>query len=205
MKGGGVSLVMQPSRSHKLTYVSGQYPAMNESTTGIDIVPLPTGQDILTEVLRDGARRTLAQAIEAEAATWIETHAHLSSRWRGVGLRYLFSTSPGSGKQGHASESPLLGYRAASQTVVLTRHQATDRSQPPRPGGLLCMSFRLYTAGLTQSSARLGHGLDRRSSAPPGLNPPRPYSLAISLPRATVPPPMVSVDITQSQSVCVFY
>jgi putative transposase len=27
---------------------------------------LPTGQDILTEVLRDGASRMLAQAIEAE-------------------------------------------------------------------------------------------------------------------------------------------
>jgi hypothetical protein len=31
-------------------------------------VPLPTGQDDLIEVLRDGARRMLAQAIEAEAA-----------------------------------------------------------------------------------------------------------------------------------------
>ena len=50
---------------------------MNESTTGIDIVPLPTGQDVLTEVLRDGARRMLAQAVEAEAAAWIADHAHL--------------------------------------------------------------------------------------------------------------------------------
>jgi putative transposase len=32
-------------------------PAMSESTTDIRIVPLPTGQDVLTEVLRDGARR----------------------------------------------------------------------------------------------------------------------------------------------------
>ena len=50
---------------------------MSESTTGIDIVPPPTGQDVLTEVLRDGARRMLAQAIEAEAAAWIEAHTHL--------------------------------------------------------------------------------------------------------------------------------
>jgi putative transposase len=64
-----------------------KYPALNESTTGIDIVPLPTGQDVPTEVLRDGARRMIAQAIEAEAATRIEAHAHLTSRWRGVGLR----------------------------------------------------------------------------------------------------------------------
>ena len=50
---------------------------MNESTTDIRIVPLPTGQDILTEVLRDGARRMLAQAIGVEAAAWIADHAHL--------------------------------------------------------------------------------------------------------------------------------
>ena len=47
---------------------------MNESTTGIDIVPLTTGQDVLTEVLQDGARRMLAQAIESEAAAWIRAH-----------------------------------------------------------------------------------------------------------------------------------
>jgi hypothetical protein len=60
-----------------LAYEAEEYPAMNESTTGIDIVRLPTGQDVLTEFLRDGARRMLAQATEAEAAAWIEAHAHL--------------------------------------------------------------------------------------------------------------------------------
>jgi putative transposase len=50
---------------------------MNESTIDILIVPPPTGQDVLTEVLRDGARRMLAQAVEAEAAAWIRAHAHL--------------------------------------------------------------------------------------------------------------------------------
>jgi putative transposase len=50
---------------------------MNESTTDLRIVPTPTGQDVLTEVLRDGARRMLAQAVEAEAAAWIADHAHL--------------------------------------------------------------------------------------------------------------------------------
>jgi transposase-like protein len=60
-----------------MAHEAEEYPAMSESTTGIDIVPLPTGQDVLTEVLRDGARRMLAQAIEAEAAAWIADHAHL--------------------------------------------------------------------------------------------------------------------------------
>jgi putative transposase len=40
-------------------------------------VPLPTGQDVLTEVLRDGARRMLAQAIEAEVAAWIDERSNL--------------------------------------------------------------------------------------------------------------------------------
>jgi putative transposase len=51
---------------------------MTEFTTDIRIVPLPNGQDMLTEVLREGARRLLAQAVEAEVAAWIDTHAHLT-------------------------------------------------------------------------------------------------------------------------------
>ncbi|MBV8267047.1 MAG: IS256 family transposase [Planctomycetaceae bacterium] len=50
---------------------------MSESTTDIRIVPLPTGPDVITEILRDGARRMLAEAIEAEVAAWIDAHAHL--------------------------------------------------------------------------------------------------------------------------------
>ena len=38
-------------------------PAMSQSTTEIRIVPLATSQDVLTDLLRDGARRLLAQAI----------------------------------------------------------------------------------------------------------------------------------------------
>jgi hypothetical protein len=47
------------------------------------------------------------------------------------------------GKQGHASLSATPGPRAASQMMILTRHPATVRSQPPRAGGLLCMSLTL--------------------------------------------------------------
>jgi hypothetical protein len=49
LKGGGLSLVMQPLRTHQLAHEAEEYPAMNESTTGIDIVPLPTGQSPITE------------------------------------------------------------------------------------------------------------------------------------------------------------
>src|SRR6516225_9959119 len=68
---------MQPLRAHQMAYEAEEYPAMNESTTDIRIVPLPSGQDVLTEVIRDGARRMLAQAVEAEVAAWIDAHAHL--------------------------------------------------------------------------------------------------------------------------------
>jgi putative transposase len=53
---------------------------LSESTIDIHIVPLPTGQDILTEVLRDGTRRMLAKAIEAEVAAWIDAHTHLKDQ-----------------------------------------------------------------------------------------------------------------------------
>jgi putative transposase len=60
-----------------LAHEAEEYPAMNESITDIRIVPSTTGQDILTDILREGARRMLAQAVEAEVAAWIDAHAHL--------------------------------------------------------------------------------------------------------------------------------
>src|SRR3954468_14957756 len=68
---------MQPLRAHLVAHEAEEYPAMIESTTDILIVPLPKGQDVLTEILRDGARRLLSEAIEAEVAAWIDAHAHL--------------------------------------------------------------------------------------------------------------------------------
>src|SRR3954454_24328900 len=65
---------MQPLRAHHLAHEAEEYPAMNQSTTEIRIVPLPKGQDVLTEILRDGARRMLAQAVESEVAAWIDAH-----------------------------------------------------------------------------------------------------------------------------------
>src|SRR5512135_2925935 len=68
---------MQPLRAHQMAHEAEEYPAMTESTTDIRIVPLRNGQDVLSDLLRDGARRLLAQAIEAEVAAWIDDHAHL--------------------------------------------------------------------------------------------------------------------------------
>ena len=43
-------------------------------------VPFPStgSRDALTEVLRSGAQRLLAEAIEAEVAEWIDSHAHVT-------------------------------------------------------------------------------------------------------------------------------
>jgi hypothetical protein len=68
---------MQSLQSTPVAHEAEENPAMSESTTDIRIVSLPKGQDVLTDLLRDGARRLLAQAIEAEIAAWIDAHAHL--------------------------------------------------------------------------------------------------------------------------------
>jgi putative transposase len=50
---------------------------MDCSTIDLSIVPVPQGKDVLGEVLRQGAQKLLAQAIDAEVADWIDHHAHL--------------------------------------------------------------------------------------------------------------------------------
>lgn len=51
---------------------------MNESTAPALELPATTSQDVLTEILRDGAQRLLSQAVEAEVETWIEYHKHVT-------------------------------------------------------------------------------------------------------------------------------
>jgi hypothetical protein len=50
---------------------------VNQSTPDICTLSLPESRDVLTEVLRNGAREMLARAIEAEVADWIDTRAQL--------------------------------------------------------------------------------------------------------------------------------
>jgi hypothetical protein len=42
------------------------------------MIPAPTSQDVLTGILRQGAQRMLAQAIEAEVQEWIDAHEHVT-------------------------------------------------------------------------------------------------------------------------------
>jgi len=50
---------------------------MQEFTVDRFIVPVPACEDVLTGLLKQGAQKMLAQAIEAEVEDWIEKHQHL--------------------------------------------------------------------------------------------------------------------------------
>jgi putative transposase len=57
--------------------VAEEYAAVDKSTTVPIVGPSISGDDPLTEVLRQGARTLLAQAIEAEVATYLWERAHV--------------------------------------------------------------------------------------------------------------------------------
>jgi len=95
---------------------------MSESTTDIRIVPLPTGQDVLTDLLRDGARRMLAQAVDAEVAAWIDAHAHLKDQ---AGRQQVV-------RNGHLPERTIqtgLGEIEVRQPRVYDRRPAGEREK----------------------------------------------------------------------------
>jgi putative transposase len=48
---------------------------MGLSTSDVQIVPLPQSKDVLSDILRQGAQKMLAQAIEAEVQEWVEQRA----------------------------------------------------------------------------------------------------------------------------------
>jgi putative transposase len=52
---------------------------MQESSIDRFIVPVPQSQDVMTAILRQGAQRMLAQAIEKEVEDWLAGHAHLTN------------------------------------------------------------------------------------------------------------------------------
>ena len=58
-----------------MAHKAEESPAMNESTSQTQT--RPAAVDPITEILRQGARQLLAQAIQAEVAAWIEQHAQL--------------------------------------------------------------------------------------------------------------------------------
>jgi putative transposase len=63
-------------RFTKRAHAAQEYATVRLSTTAVRRVPLPQAHDVLTDVLRQGAQKLLAQAIDAELAAWIERHQH---------------------------------------------------------------------------------------------------------------------------------
>jgi putative transposase len=53
---------------------------MAESSNSTLSLPAASSRDVLTDILRDGAQRLLSQAVEAEVADWIASHAHLTDQ-----------------------------------------------------------------------------------------------------------------------------
>jgi putative transposase len=70
LKKGGVLLV--GIYFHQPGYTPKEYATMDHATTDIRLVPLPGSQDVLTDILRQGAQQLLAQAIAAEVTDWID-------------------------------------------------------------------------------------------------------------------------------------
>src|SRR3954463_3248471 len=105
-----------------MAHEAEESPAMSQSTTEIRIVPLAPSQDVLTDLLRDGARRLLAQAIEAEVATWIDAHAHVNDQ---AGRQQVV-------RNGHLPERTIptgIGPIEVKQPRVRDRRQPEEREK----------------------------------------------------------------------------
>src|SRR6516165_3988101 len=92
------------------------------STTETAIVPLPQAQDVLTDVLRQGAQQRLAQAIEAEVADWIDRHRDCRDA---AGHRQVV-------RNGHAPERTIatgVGPVTVQQPRVYDRRPAGEREK----------------------------------------------------------------------------
>jgi putative transposase len=99
-----------------------EYAAVDQSTTptGLAMPALPS--DPLTDLLRQGARSLLAQAIEAEVTAWIDAHAHVRDD---VGRRQVV-------RNGHHPERTIqtgLGDIEVKQPRVLDRRPPGQRER----------------------------------------------------------------------------
>jgi len=93
---------------------------VEQSTTLPITGPTGPARDVLTDILRDGARRLLAEAVEAEVAARIEAHAHLKDE---AGRRQVV-------RNGYLPERAIqtgLGEVEVRQPRVHDRRAAPDR------------------------------------------------------------------------------
>jgi transposase-like protein len=95
---------------------------MSNSTVDLQVVPVSSSQDVLTELLRSGAQQLLAQAIEAEVADWIEQRKQLTDP---NGHRHVV-------RNGHLPERTIttgLGPIEVKQPRVHDRRPAGDKEK----------------------------------------------------------------------------
>ena len=95
---------------------------MDQSTVDMRIVPLPQAQDVLTDILRQGAQTLLAQAVEAEVADWIDRHRDCRDA---AGRRQVV-------RNGHLPQRAIttgLGPVTVQQPRVQDRRSAQDREK----------------------------------------------------------------------------
>jgi putative transposase len=60
-------------------FLPQEYATMRENTCSTVALPSLGARDVLTQVLREGAQRMLAQAIESEVAEWIDAHLQITT------------------------------------------------------------------------------------------------------------------------------
>jgi hypothetical protein len=121
---------------------------MQESTIDRFIVPVPQSQDVMTEILRAGAQKMLADMIQAEVEDWLAERAQVrDEQGRRQVVRNGFLpereiSSSGSDLKHHSSTTNsrtacfvcahnFLRYRCGSPTAVPTATTAR-RCRPPR-------------------------------------------------------------------------
>jgi putative transposase len=95
---------------------------MDCCTREIRIVPVPQAQDVLTDILRQGAQKMLAQAIEAEVADWVDRHQDCCDA---AGRRQVV-------RNGHLPERTLstgVGPVTVQQPRVHDRRRAEEREK----------------------------------------------------------------------------
>ncbi len=95
---------------------------MAESINSTLSLPVATSRDVLTDILRDGAQRLLAQAIEAEVTAWIDSHAQVVNE---AGHRQVV-------RNGHLPKRTIttgVGPIEVQQPRVLDR-RAADEAEP---------------------------------------------------------------------------
>ena len=95
---------------------------MSESSNSMLALPATSSRDVLSDILRDGAQRLLSQAVEAEVAEWIASHAHVTDQ---AGHRQVV-------RNGHLPKRTIttgVGPIEVQQPRVLDR-RAADEAEP---------------------------------------------------------------------------